>query len=534
MTQFATRTAIVLGVCAVAATHADATDRPNLLFLFADDWGRHASAYAQIDDTDSISGLVGTPHFDRLATEGVLFTHAFVSAPSCTPCRSALLSGQHFWRTRRGAILRGATWDPTIPTFPLLLERHGYHLGFSYKVWSPGTPRDAPIGGERTEFVPAGRRFNSFSQTASRLVARGVPFSAAQAELLAEVRGNFRAFLAARGTGQPFAFWLGPTNVHRKWEPGSGQALWGLDPAALRGKLPPFLPDVPEVCQDLTDYLGEVQAFDLAIGVLVEELRRLGEYERTLIVISGDHGPPGFPHGKCNLYDFGTRVPLVVSGPGVRGGRVVDDLVSLPDLAPTILESAKVEVPAGMTARTLWPVLGASHQGQVDPTRTEVFTGRERHVAEARAGNLPYPQRAIRTLQHLLILNFHPERYPLGDPRRLDGDNPPSRDELTSDTRAALADEDAGPTKAWLIEHRRDSQWAEYFERAYGKRPGVELYDVHEDPHQMRNLAADPTHRATLENLQTRLLAELQTTGDPRLVDNGRFFEEVAKFDTQR
>src|SRR5688572_25946150 len=98
------------------------TKRPNILFLFADDWGRFASAYAQIDGPGTINDAIKTPNFDRLAREGVLFRRAFVSAPSCTPCRSALLSGQHFWRTGRASILRGAVWDGSQPAWPLLLK----------------------------------------------------------------------------------------------------------------------------------------------------------------------------------------------------------------------------------------------------------------------------------------------------------------------------------------------------------------------------------------------------------------------------
>lgn len=111
-----------------------AADRPNVVFAFADDWGRYAGAYAAIEKGGP-SDLVQTPHFDRIAEEGVLFTNAFVNAPSCTPCRSSLLSGQYFWRTGKGAILQGAHWDLKIPTYPLLLQDAGYHIGYSNKVW---------------------------------------------------------------------------------------------------------------------------------------------------------------------------------------------------------------------------------------------------------------------------------------------------------------------------------------------------------------------------------------------------------------
>jgi arylsulfatase A-like enzyme len=301
--------------------------------------------------------------------------------------------------------------------------------------------------------------------------------------------------------------------------------LWGFDSDALEGKLPPFLPDVPEVRQDLADYFGEIAALDAAVGVILEELANSGEAENTLVVISGDHGAPGFPHGKCNLYDFGTHVTLAIAGPGVRGGRVVDDFVCLPDLAPTFLEAGGVAIPEAMTGRSVWPTLKSDKSGLADASRTQVFSGRERHVEMAREGYLPYPQRAIRTAEYLYIINFKPDRYPLGDPYRLDGDNPPTAEEVTETTFVTLPDDDAGPTKAWLVGQRDNPQWKPLYDLAFGKRPRVELYDLKTDPHQIKNVAADPRYAAARAKLEVQLLAELRRTGDPRLIDDGKFFE---------
>lgn len=504
---------------------ADSDNRPNIVFAFADDWGRHASAYAVTDGEGTVNDAVRTPNFDQIASQGVLFNNAFVNAPSCTPCRSSLLSGQYFWRTGRAAILQGAIWDSDIPSWPLLLRDSGYHIGYSYKVWSPGSPRDAPYGGDETRYQTAGRAINGFSQFVTKRVNDGASVEASKQVLLDQVRDNFREFLEQRNGSRPFAFWFGPTNVHRKWIKGSGKALWGIDPDQLQGKMPPFLPDVPDVRQDLADYLGEVQAFDAALGVLLAELKARGELQRTIVVVSGDHGAPGFPHGKCNLYDFGTRVPLAIMGPGVKGGRVVDDLVSLPDLAPTFLEAGEVTPPSVMTARTLWPVLSSEQQGRVDIERAQVFIGRERHVARARAGHLPYPQRAIRTDRYLLVINFRPDRFPLGDPYRLDSDDPPTVDEMTHDTFCTLPDEDAGPTKAWLVAHRNDPQWHNLYVHAYGKRPRVELFDLDKDPYQMKNVAHEASYAEVVEGLTQRLMDELKASGDPRLENRGEFFE---------
>lgn len=519
---------LAAGTLANGSATAEEAPRPNILFVFADDWGRYASAYAQVDGPGTINDVLQTPNFDRIAREGVLFRRAFVSAPSCTPCRSALVSGQHFWRTGRAAILNGAIWDHSSPAYPLMLREAGYHIGKSYKVWSPGAPADAPYGGREHAYESAGRRFNQFSQNVTRMVAQGTPLDQAKQALYDEVLGNFDAFLADRQPDQPFCFWFGPTNVHRTWIRGSGKQLWGLEPDALQGKLPPFLPDVPAVREDLVDYFGEVLALDAALGLLVERLETLGELDNTLIVVSGDHGAPGFPHGKCNLYDFGSSVPLAIRWGGAgraTGGRVVDDLVSLTDLAPTFLELGGVAIPEVMTGRSLVKLLRSDRTGTIEPERDAVFIGRERHVANARDGFLPYPQRAIRTADYLYIINFRPDRWPLGEPYRLDGDRPPTAQEITERTRVTLPDEDAGPTKAWLVGQRNHPMWKPLFEQAYGKRPREELYDLKADPHQVTNVAADPKYQQVRAQLEARLLAELRATRDPRMIDDGEFFE---------
>ena len=517
---------LVLSSLAVLHSSFAATPaRPNIVFAFADDWGRFASAYAKLDGPGGINDVLRTPNFDRVAREGVIFRRAFVSAPSCTPCRSALLSGQHFWRTGRAAILRGAVWDGSNPSYALLLRDSGYHIGETFKVWGPGTPNDAPYGAGKYAYEKAGGRFNQFSENVTAMVAQGKAIETAKQDLYGEVRANFDAFLADRKAGQPFCYWFGPTEVHRKWIKGSGKKLWGIDPDSLKGKMPPFLPDVPEVREDLADYFGEIQSFDAALGVLLDRLAAAGELENTLFVVSGDHGAPGFPHGKCNLYDFGSSVSLAIRGPGVTAGRVIDDLTTLPDLAPTFLELGGVKIPEVMTGRSLVNLLRSTKSGQVEAARDAVYIGRERHVESARADFMPYPQRAIRTHDFLYIINFRPDRWPLGDPYRLDSSNPPTAEEITEETRATLPDEDAGPTKAWLVGVRNDPKWKAHFEWVYGKRPREELYDLKSDPHQSKNVAADPMYATTRATLEQRLMGELKRTGDPRLVDNGKFFE---------
>ena len=501
--------------------------RPNILFAFADDWGRYASAYRQIEGDNTPNALLDTPNFDRVAREGALFTNAFVPAPSCTPCRSSLLTGRYFWQTGRGAILQGAIWDPSIPSYPLLLEEAGYHIGYTYKVWSPGVPRDAPYGGDRTRYAPAGTKFGEFSFVATENVPEhGV--EGAKQILYDESRQNFDAFLDARPPDTPFCYWWGPTNTHRKWQRGSGKALWGLEPDDLKGRLPAFLPDVHDVREDVCDYLGECLAVDAGLGGLLERLEELGELDNTLIVTSGDHGIPGFPRGKCNLYNLGCEVALAARWPGnIPAGRTLNDFVNLMDLAPTFMEAAGLEPHSDMTGRSLLNVLTSSQDEQVDPERTFVVTGRERHVGDAREGNLPYPQRAIRTKDFLYIRNFAPDRWPMGDPRGLDDPTtaPPSFDDLCDDTRLVYPDMDASPTKAWMIHHRAETQVQKLFEMGFGKFPAEELYDLRVDPHYLNNVAADAQYKEVRQQLSDQLMTVLTEQEDPRVVEPDCRFE---------
>lgn len=500
---------------------------PNMVFAFADDWGRYASAYRPFEGQNSLNALIDTPQFDRIAGEGALFLNGFVPAPTCTPCRSSILSGRYFWQTGLGAILQGAVWDETIQSYPLILEEAGYHIGYTYKVWSPGRTLNAPYGAARTRYETAGNQYNNFSHIATRH-ADDLGIEGAKEKLLDETRRNFDSFLDARPEGKPFCYWWGPTNTHRSWERGSGQALWGLDPDDLKGRLPEFLPDVHDIREDVNDYLGECLAVDAGLGVLIQRLEASGELDNTLIVVSGDHGIPGFPRAKCNLYDIGSEVALAARWPGhIREGRVIEDFVNLMDLGPTFLDVAGLDIPAEMSATSLLPILESNCSGQVEGSRTWVVTGRERHVENAREGGLPYPMRAIRTKDFLYIRNFAPDRWPVGDPHGLENPDvqPPSWERILADTRVAYADLDGGPTKAWMIHHRADDDVKMLFDIGFSKRPGEELYDLRVDPDHLNNVAGHPAYQQSRKNLADKLIFVLRENDDPRVVEAPCRFE---------
>ncbi|MFN3166581.1 MAG: sulfatase [Phycisphaeraceae bacterium] len=504
---------LVLGA-GPAAGQAGSTDRPNIVFAFADDWGRYASAYREAG-RPTINDVIHTPNFDMLAKNGVLFWDAHVSAPSCSPSRTAVLTGRHFYRNGSGSQLHNP-WsgdpenDPVkqLESYHTLLEKAGYHTGVTYKTHVAMHL----FVDKNHQYNKAGRRVNGYSFQ----VAKGETAEDREAikrQLLDEVRGNMQGFLDAGEEGQPFCWYFSPTNPHRGWVWESAQTQWGLDPDDLTDKMPAFVPDVPTIRQDMADYLGECMAFDAQLGVVIDELKKRGLYENTILVVCGDHGAPGFPRGKTNLVNFGTQVPLVVHWPkGVeKPGRRVDNPTSTIDLAPTFLEAAGLPVHPQMNGNSLLPILkNPTAIGLTDLGNDYVITGRERHVNAAREGNLPYPSRAIRTHEFLYIRNFKYDRWPQFTPPMRQGSG-------------THGDFDGGPTKQWFAENQNDATYATFVDYAWGKRPAEELYDLKNDPDQMRNLADDPKYAEVKAKLAKQLMQVLVDTEDPRVVGADAF-----------
>lgn len=465
---------------ALGAAESTIRKKPNILFCLADDWAwPHASCLGD--------PIVKTPTFDRVVREGVLFQNAHCASPSCSPSRAAILTGQWPWRLENGANLRGFL-SARFEVYPDQLERAGYHVGLMGKGYGPGGQADRKRNA-------AGPSFKSFD-----------------------------AFLAARPAGKPFCFWLGSHHPHRPYERGCGVQS-GMDPAKV--VVPPYLPDTPEVRSDICDYYYNTQVYDQQeCAQALAAVERLGELEDTIVVMTGDNGWP-FPRCKATNYDSGTHQALAIRwGARVKGGRRVDDFVSLSDLAPTFLEAAGETVPAGMTARSLLSILLSDKAGQVDPGRDHVLTCMETHVfcRELEDGRLGgYPRRTMVTKDFHFIRNFHPERWPAGDPKGFEvpGAAPFPVDQLLTDTHAAYADIDASPSKVVLVQRRDEAGVKPFAEAILGKRPARELYDLRKDPHEMVNVAGDPAYAETVKRLEEQLLAELLAAGDPRAKAGG-------------
>ncbi len=451
-------------------------DRPNILFAISDDQSAmHAGAYGDIANR--------TPAFDRIASEGVLFKYAFTASPSCAPSRSAILTGRNIWELEEGGILLGILRSK-FTVFTLLLEDAGYEVGATGKTWGPGR-----LEGWQREIFGNRVMTHQLAEDQRKPGLNTLDYAA-----------NFDEFFSKRDRSRPFFFWLGTSEPHQRYDVGAWKSA-GKRLADAR--VPGALPDHPDVRGEILDYGVEIEHFDNHLGRAIATLEQAGELDNTLVIVTSDHGNP-LPRSKCNLYDSGTRVPLAMRLPSaIPAGRRVDDLVSLVDIAPTILDAASVKVPEIMAGRSLWTIARSEASGLVDKTRDFVVTAFERHTITRRNG-VGYPMRAIRTHRYAYIRNYEPTRWPAGDP---DYNAPP---------QGFFGDVDRGVTKSFLMAHALDPEIRPYYLLAYGRRPAEELFDIERDPHQLRNIAADPNLSEVKQQLIWKLNAYLQARDDPR------------------
>ncbi len=433
--------------------------RPNFLLLMSDNhsWN-HLGCYGD--------PVVKTPNIDKLARQGIRFTNAFCSAPSCTPARASMLTGQDIWRLEEGANLWGIL-PSKFQVYTDLLEESGYLVGIEGKGWGPG---DFKGGG--WDQNPGGAKYNSFEEFYNELEK-----------------------------GQPFCYWFSSRDPHRPYRKDGGKKS-GIDLASI--VVPVYLPDNEDVRSDMADYYAEIERFDREVGSYIQLLNEMGQMENTLIITCSDNGWQ-MPRGLANLYDFGTKIPLIFTMPDhLKGERVVDDFISLNDLAPTILELAGLPIPSEMNARSLVNILNFDKNGIIEPERDFIVTGRERH-AFVRKGGAGYGGRAIRTRDFLYIKNYNPERWPAGDPP------------LFGDVDAHMLHYPS-PTKIFILKNRNEFAVKEMFRLAFEKGPAEELYDLRTDPDQMKNVVAVEEYQKDREMLDEKLDTYLRETKDPRLV----------------
>jgi arylsulfatase len=427
---------VLLAACAQRGDHF-AARRPNIVLIIADDISQDFGAYGV---------PIATPHFDALAEGGLLFSNAYVAASSCSPSRNSLITGRY--PHNHGAPELHMPLPEGQFAFPGALRAAGYYTLAAGK-WHMG-PNP----------VSAFDKVNDIPYTTD--------FTGAE---------TWIPELRARPQDQPFFFWLAGFDAHRPWEPIATAPP--TDPSTV--VLPVGLPDTAVTRQDYASYIDEVRRFDGLIGDVVAELRSQGVLDNTLIVVTSDNGRP-FPRSKTTLYEGGMRTPLVFHWPdsGLPEGVVSDSLISLIDLAPTILEIAEVDVPESVQGISMVPAL----QNPEATPRTIVF-GEQNWHTQRMVG------RMVRQGDYVYIRDFTPTDYTF---LMVERQNATNAELLRLRQADALSPVEAEPFSV--------------------NRPEELLFDVEADPDQMNNLAGSVEHANVLAEMRGLLEAWRERTGD--------------------
>ena len=463
-----------------------ATPPPHILFAIADDWGAHAGAYG--------TPWIRTPHFDRVAAQGLLFNRAYTPNAKCAPSRACILTGRNSWQLKEAAN-HICYFPPEFKGWGEALAEQGWFVGHTLKGWGPGVALNAQ-GKPR---AMTGKAFNARKLTPPTAEISNNDYA-----------GNFADFLDAAPADKPWCFWYGSIEPHRGYEFGSGVAKGGKKLSDI-DRVPACWPDNETTRNDMLDYAFEAEHFDSHLGRMLAELERRDLLTNTLVIVTADHGMP-FPRGKGNAYEMANHVPLAMMWPAgiTKPGRRIDDFVSFIDLAPTLVEVAGLAwASTGMApspGTSLVEIFRSEKSGQVTAHRDQVLIGKER-TDIGRPLDVGYPTRGILRDGWLYVRNYEPTRWPAGNPE------------------TGYLDCDAGATKTFVLaEHRRnpaDPHWA----LCFGMRPAEELYDLRSDPDGVRNLAGTPDAESTRATLAHRLDRDLTVQGDPRMVGDGAVFD---------
>ncbi len=440
--------------CAVlsAVSPASGASR-NVLLMIGDDHGLQAGCYGD--------KVVRTPGMDRLAASGTRFAHAYGAVSSCSPSRSVMFTGQ-FNHTNGQYGLAHATHNfycrPGVPSLPNLLAMAGYHTAIVGKH-HVNPPKTFAF----TETLSGGHNARALAQAACKFINKPgkTPFFL--------VVGFHEPHRAQKGFGNPAQ--------------GIGAEKFEYDPKDVA--VPSWLPDLPETRQELADYYQAISRLDEGVGMVLDALKETGRDKDTLVIYVSDNGPP-WPGAKTTLYEPGIHLPMIVAAPGQqRQGVVSEAMVSLVDIAPTILEWARIEPPASMFGRSVLSILQEDHP----PGRDVVYGSHSFHEV-----TMNYPMRMVRTREYKYILNL---AWPLEYP-------------FASDLYGSMT---------WqAVLNGGLTQYGRRAVRDLLHRPKEELYDLRKDPDEMKNLADDPAMKDVLERMRADLKAWREKTEDPWLV----------------
>ena len=436
---------------------AKSANKPNIVIFLADDL-----SYADVPLGGDAN--VRTPALQRLASEGMSFDRAFVASPACAPSRAALLTGM--MPARNGAEANHDRANAAIRKLPSYLQEQGYEVVAFGKV---------------AHYQHTGTYGFDYYANDTFHDHKGIPAAA--------------EWLKARKDKRPLALFVGTNWPHVPWP----RTTEGYDPAAM--KLPPKTVDTPITRDARARFYAAVTRMDQDLASTMDAVDAvLGK--DTFVLYSTDHGTQ-WPFGKWNLYDTGTRVPMVVRWNGhVKAGTRTDAMVSWVDVLPTLVELAGGKRPEGIDGLSFAGLFAA---GKEAAGRKEIFTT---HNNDGRV-NI-YPMRSIRTDRWKYIQNLHPDWT------------------YTTHIDLKVMRTDSGAYfPSWREAADKDPA-AKAIVDSYYKRPAEELYDLKTDPDEKVNLAGDPRYAKQLADLRGRLAAWRKAQGDSGSVTVKPRFERGA------
>ncbi len=437
---------------------------PNIVWIFVDDMSANFSCYGE--------KTIKTPAVDKLAAEGTRYTRAFVTAPVCSACRSALITGcyqttigAHHHRSGRGEMKINLPQE--VVPLPKLMQARGYYTA---------------IGGPPSKNAnPAGKGGKQLGKTDYNFEWDKKIYD-----------GND---YAGRKPGQPFFMQYmlqGGKLRHNKTLVARAAKDLGSNTKSDDVTLPPYYPRDKVLLDDWAEYLDAARYTDYEVAQIVERLKSEGLLDSTVIIFMTDHGI-SHARGKQFLYDEGIHVPLILRGPGIKAGETNTNFAQQIDLAPTTLAIAGAQIPSWMQGRNLLYTSLAP--------RDAVYSARDR--CDETMEHL----RSVRTERYKYIRNYLNERPHLQPNAYKDGKEIVKR----------------------LRELHSQGKLNELQEKLLfaPQRPPEELYDLEKDPQELNNLAADPAHAETLA-LMRKKLAEWESSTN----DQGRKSESPAQYES--
>jgi arylsulfatase A-like enzyme len=456
---------VLLGVGVELVEGDDATpsvSRPNILWFIVDDMSANFSCYGE--------KLIETPHVDRLAREGTKFSRAFVTAPVCSPCRSALITGMyqtsigaHHHPSGRG--VEKIHLPAGVQPIPVLFQQAGYYTCIGSGL----------------------ANMNRSGETPKKKQAAGGGLGKTDYNFEYDAKMYDSADWSGRKSDQPFFMQVqlaggklrGGTSASAKKLQERAKAEFGSATDPEKVTLPAYYPRDPVLLEDWAAYLDAVRFTDQHVGKVLARLEQEKLLDQTLVIFMTDHGI-SHARGKQFLYNEGTHVPLVIRGSGIAAGKTRSDLVEHIDLAAISLAVAGIEIPKTMQAKN---VLAVDYQ-----PRDAVFAARDR------CDETVEQLRSVRTDRWLYIRNGYPQRPHLQPNAYKDGKT------IVQRLRKLHEDKSLNDLQEQLL--------------FSPSRPAEELYDWQADPQQLHNLAGDPNHAGMLQKLRQRLDQWIRETGD--------------------